>query len=131
MGIQNWSNATLLVDLPGAPEVQAELEEVARLVRDRGDCDVVMDFSAVTLLNSSCLATLLRLRKQLLDRGRRLVLCNIGRVTHGILSVTGLTGVFEIRADRSDALATVTLLETATESPCALEAEEARQRGGL
>ena len=117
MGIQNWSNDTLLVDLPDEPDLQAELEEVAHLVRDRGACDVVMDFSAVTLLNSSCLANLLQLRKLLLDRGRRLVLCNVGRLTHGILSVTGLAGVFEIRADRSDALATVSLFETTTENP--------------
>jgi anti-anti-sigma factor len=75
-----------------------------------------MDFSAVTLLTSSCLTTLLWLRRQLQDRGRRLVLCNLGRATHGILSVTGLTDVFEIRADKSDALATVALPETTTES---------------
>jgi len=110
MGIQNWSNDTLLVDLPDEPDLQEELEEVARLVRDRGACDVVMDFSAVTLLNSTCLARLLQLRQQLLDRGRRLVLCNISRLIHGILSVTGLTRVFEIMADRSDALAAVALL---------------------
>jgi len=95
------------VDLPGEPELQEELLEVAELVRDHGASDIVMDFSAVTLLNSSCLATLLRLRKELLDHGRHLVLCNIGRATHGILSVTGLTGVFEINDDRLKALATL------------------------
>lgn len=107
MAIQHWSNDTLLVDLPGEPELQEELLEVAELVRDHGACDVVMDFSAVTLLNSSCLATLLRLRQELLHHGRHLVLCNIGRATHGIFSVTGLTGVFEINDDRLKALATV------------------------
>jgi anti-anti-sigma factor len=64
-----------------------------------------MDFSKVTMLNSSCLAILLRLRRQLLDRGHRLVLCSISRLTQGILSVTGLDGVFEITGDTRDACA--------------------------
>ena len=117
MAIQNWSKDTLLVDLPDGCKLQEELQEVARLVRDRDPCDVVVDFSAVSLLNSHCLATLLRLAKQLQDCGRRLVLCNVGKGIDGILSVTGLTGVFDIRADRFDALATVTLLDTTTKSP--------------
>ena len=115
MGIQHWSKDTLLVDLPGEPKTQEKLEEVVRLVQEQGACDVVMDFTAVTILNSTCLATLVQLRKQLLPRGRRLVLCCVGRLTRGILSVTGLTEIFDLRADRFDALATV--LEHATEDP--------------
>lgn len=115
MAIQNWSNGTLLVDLPGESKTQEELEEVVRLVQERGARDVVMDFTAVTILNSTCLATLVQLREQLLPQGRRLVLCSLGRLTHGILVVTGLTEVFDIRADRFDALAAA--LEHATEGP--------------
>ena len=115
VGMQNWSKDTLLVDLPGGPELHEELQNVARRLRERGVCDVVMDFSAVTVLNSACLAMLLQLRKQLWHLGRRLVLCHLGRLTHGILSASGLTDVFEIRADRPGALAT--LLYTVTESP--------------
>ena len=115
MAIQNWSNGTLLVDLPGESQTQEELEEVVRLVQERRASDVVMDFTAVTILNSTCLATLVQLRKQLLSQGRRLVLCGLGRLTHGILSVTGLTEIFDIQADRFDALAAV--LEHAVKAP--------------
>jgi anti-anti-sigma factor len=107
MAIEKWSNDTLLVNLPGEPELQEALVDVAERVRDCHACDVVMDFSAVTLLTSSCLATLLRLRKELVDHGRHLVLCNITRPTHGILAVTGLIDVFEISDDRLKALAKV------------------------
>jgi len=107
MAIQNWSERTIFVDLPGEPELEEKLQEVAQLIQERGDCDVVMDLSKVTMLNSSCLAILLRLRRQLLDRGHRLVLCNISRLTQGILSVTGLDHVFELGDDKPEALATM------------------------
>lgn len=105
MGIRNWSQDTLLVDLPGESGLEEELQEVVRLVQGYVACDVIIDFSHVTVLNSSCLAALLRLRNHLQGTGGRLVLCNIGMATRGILAVTGLTAVFDITGDTCDALA--------------------------
>ena len=45
MGIQSWSEDILLVDLPAEPDLGEELKTVITTVRDRGDCDVVIDFS--------------------------------------------------------------------------------------
>ncbi len=45
MGIQDWSENVILVDLPQEPEMGDELKTVTEVVRDRGDCDVVIDFS--------------------------------------------------------------------------------------
>lgn len=77
MGIQNWSEEILLVDLPQEPELGDELKTITEMVRDRGDCDVVVDFSSVDIVTSSSLSKLLRLRKLLVDCGHRLVFCNV------------------------------------------------------
>jgi hypothetical protein len=50
MGIQNWSENIILVDLPSEPMMGDELKTVIEIVKDRGDCDVVMDFSSVDII---------------------------------------------------------------------------------
>jgi len=110
MGIQDWSENVILAELRAEPETGRQLEDVVRQVRDRGNCGVVMDFSNVTILTSTSLAILLRLRKLLDDCGQRLLLCAVGSGTKGVISVTGLDDVFEIVDDRFDALATVKAL---------------------
>ncbi len=67
MGIQNWSEDIVLVDLPPEPQIADELKSVTEIVRDRGDCDVVIDFSSVDIVTSSSLSMLLRLRKLVVD----------------------------------------------------------------
>ncbi len=105
MGIQNWSEEILLVELPQEPEMGDELKTVTRMVRDRGDCEVVVDFSSVDIVTSSSLSKLLRLRKLLADCGHRLVFCNVAPATKGIFTVTGLDGIFELVEDKFVALA--------------------------
>lgn len=105
MGIQNWSEEILLVDLPQEPELGDELKTVTEMVRNRGDCDVVVDFSSVDIVTSSSLSKLLRLRKLLVDCGHRLVFCNVAPATKGIFTVTGLDGIFELVDDKFVALA--------------------------
>ena len=60
MSITNWSENTVLVELAGEPQTREEIHCVIQEVRKRGDCDVVVDFSAVTILTSASLAVLLR-----------------------------------------------------------------------
>lgn len=110
MSIQDWSASVVLVELCPEPQASEEIERVIRHICDRGNCDVVMDFSNVTILTSTSLAALLRLRKLLGDCGQRLLLCCVDSATKGIISVTGLDGVFEIVDDKFDALATVQAL---------------------
>ena len=109
MGIQNWSEDIVLVDLPPEPQTADELKSVTEIVRDRGDCDIVMDFSSVDIVTSSSLSGLLRLRKLMVDCGHKLVFCNIAPATKGIFSVTGLEDVFEIVDDKFVALASLQL----------------------
>lgn len=110
MGIQNWSEEIILVDLPQEPEIGDELQTITEMVRDRGDCDVVIDFSRVDIVTSSSLSKLLKLRKLLADCGHRLLFCSVAAATKGIFTVTGLDGIFEIADDKFVALASLQMV---------------------
>jgi anti-anti-sigma factor len=110
MGIQDWSDDIILVDLPQEPHMGDELKTVTDIVRDRGNCDVVIDFSSVDIVTSSSLSKFLKLRKLLADCGHRLVFCNVAPATKGIFTVTGLDGVFELVDDKFVALASLQIV---------------------
>jgi len=110
MGIQDWSEDIILVDLPQEPEMGDELKTVTEMVRDRGNCEVVIDFSSVDIITSSSLSKLLKLRKLLGDCGHRLIFCNVAAATKGIFTVTGLDGIFEIVDDKFVALASLQMV---------------------
>ena len=67
-----------------------ELKEVTAIARNRGDCDVVIDFSDVDIITSSSLSALLKLQKLLTDCGRRLVLCGLAAATKRVFTISGL-----------------------------------------
>ncbi len=110
MGIQNWSENIVLVDLPQEPEMGDELKAVTEIMRDRGDCDLVVDFSSVDIVTSSSLSKLLKLRKLVGDCAHRLVFCSVAPATKGIFTVTGLDGVFELADDKFVALASLQMV---------------------
>ena len=111
MGIQNWSENIILVDLPAEPLMGDELKTITDIIKDRDDCDVVVDFSAVDIITSSSLSKFLKLRKTLTDAGHELVFCNVAPATKGIFSVTGLEGIFKIADDKFVALAGLQLVK--------------------
>lgn len=112
MGIQNWSETIVLVDLPQEPEMGDELKAVTEIIRDRGDCDLVVDFSSVDIVTSSSLSKLLKLRKLVGDCSHRLVFCSVAPATKGIFTVTGLDGVFELADDKFVALASLQMVSS-------------------
>jgi anti-anti-sigma factor len=104
MGIQNWSETIILINLATEPQMGEELQTVVDLVRRR--CrDVVVDFSEVDIITSSSIAKLLKLRKALIDGNHRLVLSGMKARTRSIFTVTGLDVVFEFVEDQFLALA--------------------------
>jgi anti-anti-sigma regulatory factor len=105
MGFQNWSDDIILVDLPREPRMRSEIKTLTEIVRDRGDCDVVMDFSAVDIMTSTSISGMLRLRKLLVDCSHRLIFCNLPPATRSVFSVVGLDEVFEFADDKFNALA--------------------------
>lgn len=110
MGIQNWSENIILVDLPPEPQTGDELKAVTEILRDRDDCDVVIDFSSVDIVTSSSLSKFLKLRKLLADCGHRLIFCNVAIATKGIFTVTGIHEIFEFVDDKFIALASLQLV---------------------
>jgi anti-anti-sigma factor len=110
MGIQNWSENIILVDLPTEPLMGDELKTVADIIKDRGDCDVVVDFSAIDIITSSSLSKLLKLRKMLMDWDHQMVFCSVAPATKGIFAVTGLEGIFKVVDDKFVALAGLQLV---------------------
>ena len=105
MGIQNWSEDIILVELPQEPQIVDEIRLATDLVRDRGNCDVVVDFSKVDIVTSSSLSALLRLRKLLTDCERKLIFCCVAPATKSIFTVTGIETIFEFAEDKMLALA--------------------------
>ena len=109
MGIQNWSEEIILVDLPPEPDMADELKAVTEMARDRGDCDVIVDFSSVDIVTSSSISAFLRLNKLLTDCEHRLVFCNVAAATRKVFAITGLEEIFEFVDDKFVALADLQL----------------------
>jgi anti-anti-sigma factor len=104
MGIQDWPEDIILVESSGEPEMANELIAVTERVRDRGDCDVVIDFSGVDIITSSNLSKLLKLRKILSDNGHKLVFCSVTMATKRIFLVTGFEKISKFADDKFMAL---------------------------
>jgi anti-anti-sigma factor len=117
MIVQIRSDGIIVAELPGGSETSEALDSVVRRVLGRDDCDVVIDFSRVTMVTSRSLAPLLHLRELLRYHKKRLLLCGIGQVTKGVFSVTALDGVFETADDKDRALAA---LQAPASSPIAV-----------
>ncbi len=106
MGIQNLSKNVVFVDLPSDTlQIGDELKNLNEIISTRSDCDVVIDFFRVEILNSSSLGNLMILRKLMEEHGHQLVLCNVAVMTKYIFTVAGLDKVFDFVDDRFAAMA--------------------------
>jgi anti-anti-sigma factor len=108
MAMQEWSDNILVAELSDDPQFTDELSALT----DRLEAeprDVVMNFGAVGFVNSSNIAKLLRLRRQMVSQGRRLVFCDVNTQVWGVFLVTGLDKIFDFTNDVSTALATLQL----------------------
>lgn len=110
MGIQDWSENIIMVDLAEEPHMIDELNTVIEIVRDRANCGVVIDFSSVDIVTSSSLSALLKLRKLLTDCGQELMFCSMASATRHIFSVTGIEEIFDFADDKFTALASLQMI---------------------
>ncbi len=110
MGIQNWSEDVVLVNLAKEPDMGEELQTVIDMVSEHDNLDVVVDFMDVDVVTSSSIAKLLKLRKVLCDNGQNLVFSAVCPKTHSIFAVTGLDNVFQFVDDQFVALASLQLV---------------------
>jgi anti-anti-sigma factor len=109
VSIERWSENILVVELQDDPAFTDDLGSLLDQVENDSDVHVVLNFGGVSYLNSSNIAKLLKLRKRLLNRKRRLVLCGIDTNVWGLFLVTGLDKVFEFADNVANGLAGVQL----------------------
>ena len=108
MEIQNLPENVILVKLSESkPKISDELKELNETISKKNNCDVVIDFSFVEIINSSNISNLLLLRGFLDDHGRRLILYNVQTITKCIFVVAGLTDSFVFIDDMEDVLKAV------------------------
>ena len=106
MGIQNWSEDITVVELAEDPQLSDEMATLLENL-EAAPTDVVLNFAAVSFVNSSNIARLLRLRKLMITKGRRLVLAGVNSQVWGVFLVTGLDKIFEFTNDMATSLAAI------------------------
>jgi anti-anti-sigma factor len=109
MGIQNWSENVILVNIAKEPDMGEELQTVIDIVLENRTQGVVVDFSDADIITSSSIAKLLKLRKVLHDNNQTLIFCGVHPKTRSIFNVTGLDSVFDFMDDQFVALASLQL----------------------
>ena len=103
--MENWPDNVVLVHLPRELQKHAELQTVIDAVLQKGDYDVVVDFSDADIVGSLTFSRLLELRNVLRTSGHRLILCNVAAATRGVFTVAQLDRLFDFAENASVALA--------------------------
>ncbi|UCD50953.1 MAG: hypothetical protein JSW27_25945 [Phycisphaerales bacterium] len=109
MGIENWSECVMLVNLLGEPEAGEDLAEVVECLSSRGDCDVIVDCSHAERVGCSSCRQLLELNDTLSAHGHRLVLCGSKAKSGNAFAAPALAHVLRFAEDRFTALARLRL----------------------
>jgi len=104
MSIENWSEQIALVELENEPAFSEDMQNIGDHVATH-KTHVVLNLSNVSMINSSNVAQMLRLRKQLIEADLKLRLTGINDKIETVLGVMGLDKVFETAADVPSALA--------------------------
>ena len=104
MGIQEWSDDIIVVDLGDDPQFTDEISALMDKLEAESK-NVVLNFGTVGFVNSSNIAKLLRLRKMMISADHKLVLCDVNTQVWGVLLVTGLDKIFDYTNDVATALA--------------------------
>jgi anti-anti-sigma factor len=109
MPVEKWSDSVVVVHLGDDPRFSEEMEAASGMTPP---ChSAVLDFSAIHYINSSNIASLLRLRRQIHDQNGKLILCNVGNPVWTTFLITGLDKIFEFTENVPTALATIQLHE--------------------
>jgi anti-anti-sigma factor len=106
MAVERWSDSVVVVRLGDNAQMAEDLEALDQATHQRR-LDAVVDFSGVKMLNSSNLAKLIKIRRQMNGSHSRLVLCGMNDNVWGAFLVTNLDKLFEFSDDVATALAIV------------------------
>jgi len=106
MPVERWSDSVVVVRLAENPHMAEDLDALDQATHQHR-VNAVVDFSAVRMLNSSNLAKLIKIRRQMSAHESRLVLCGTNDHVWGAFLVTNLDKLFEFSNDVTTALATL------------------------
>ena len=93
MPVEKWSDTVVVVRLSDDPQFSEDLDALETTLSNN-DVDVVLDLSNVHYINSSNIAKLLKIRKIVITKDLRLVLCAVNTQIWGAFLVTGLDKIF-------------------------------------
>lgn len=93
MPVEKWSDTVVVVRLSDDPQFSEDLDALETTLSSN-DVDVVLDLSNVHYINSSNIAKLLKIRKLIITKDLRLVLCAVNTQIWGAFLVTGLDKIF-------------------------------------
>jgi anti-anti-sigma factor len=111
MEFQNLHNNIILAKLASSEmRISDELKELNEKISQKKDCDLVLDFSNVEIINSSNISNLLILRGILEKNGHNLFLCHVKMITRCIFVVAGLTELFIFIDNTEEAIKSVQTL---------------------
>jgi len=108
MTIQNWSDEITVAELADDPQFTDEMSTLGDVLAEE-PANLVLNLSGVSYLNSSNIARLLRLRKQMINAERKMILCGVNNQVWGVFLVTGLDKIFTFTNDVATALAKMQL----------------------
>jgi anti-anti-sigma factor len=106
MPIEKWSDKVNVLHLADDPQFSDDLASLEAQTTAK-PADAVLDFAAVHFINSSNIARLLRMRKLMITKDRRLMVCGVSTQVWGTFLVTGLDKVFSFSDNVTTALATL------------------------
>ena len=118
MPVERWSDNVIVVRLADDPHLGDDLDALDEATAQPtaatpGRLDAVVDFTGVRAVNSSNLARLLKVRRQMQAHGGgRLVLCGLADQVWGAFLVTNLDKLFDFSTDMATALASLQLKPT-------------------
>ena len=107
MGIQNWSDGIVLINLAKEPQMGEELQTAIDLIGEGNYRDIVIDFANADIITSSSIAKMLKLRKELYAHQKQLIFCSVSSQTMNLFRVVALDTVFEIMENQFVALASL------------------------
>ncbi|MBX3384787.1 MAG: STAS domain-containing protein [Phycisphaeraceae bacterium] len=105
--LTQWSENIALVEIGDEPAFSEEILSLSHFLDDPAaePSHVVLNFSGVTYLNSTNLGQLLKVRRQLGERGRTMIICSVCDEVMSIIRVTGLDKLLRVAPDPMTALA--------------------------
>lgn len=103
----DWSDTIITTDLADEPALSEELNALStRLaaINEGESRDVVINMADLSYVNSSNIAQLLRVRKQMVEIDGRLILAGATESVWSVITMTGLDKVFEFATDKATAI---------------------------